>query len=90
MSESLTDVVVFPQVAHCHVARQEHRDSADAAFLHVYVLVVVSVMACNAKGQKYISLYEQQVGKVKCSLQAVSTHSVSSISLTRSYNYSQS
>lgn len=56
VSECLTDVVVFPHVAHRHVAHQEHSNSADAALLHVYVLVVVSVMAWNAKAQKYINV----------------------------------
>lgn len=49
---SLTDVVVFPHVAHRHVAHQQHSNSANAALLHIDVLVVISVMACNAKGQK--------------------------------------
>lgn len=45
MSGRLTDVVVFPHVAYGHVADQQHSDSANTALLHVYVLVVVSVMA---------------------------------------------
>lgn len=52
MSESLTDVVVFPHVAHRHVAHQQHSNPTNAALLHIDVLVVISVMAWNAKGEK--------------------------------------
>lgn len=45
MSGRLTDVVVFPHVAHGHVAHQQHRNATNTALLHIDVLVVVSVMA---------------------------------------------
>lgn len=49
VSERLTDVVVFPNVAHGHVASQQHSDSANTALLHIDVLVVVSVTAWNTR-----------------------------------------
>lgn len=55
--ERLTDVVVFPHVAHRHVAHQQHSNPANAALLHIDVLVVISVVAWNAKGQKkYVNI----------------------------------
>lgn len=50
--QCLTDVVVFPQVTDCHVASQQHSYSTDATFLHINVLVVVSVMAWTAGRQR--------------------------------------
>lgn len=50
--ECLTDVVVFPQVTDRHVASQQHSYSADATFLHINVLVVVSVMAWTTGRQR--------------------------------------
>lgn len=45
----LTDVVVFPQVAYCHVANQQHSYTTDASLPHINVLVVVSVVAWKRK-----------------------------------------
>lgn len=45
MFEFLTYVVVFPQVADCHVASQQHSYTTDTTLLHINVLVVVSVVA---------------------------------------------
>lgn len=75
--ERLTDVVVFPHVAHRHVAHQQHSNPANAALLHIDVLVVISVVAWNAKGPKKKYIYEQQIGNVKCSLRAARTHNYS-------------
>lgn len=50
--ERLTDVVVFPQVAYGHVASQQHSNPTNATLLHIYVLVVVSVMAWNTTMDK--------------------------------------
>lgn len=46
-------MVVLPQVAHGHVADQQNGDSANAALLHIDVLVVVSVMAWNTMTKAY-------------------------------------
>lgn len=48
----LTDVVIFPHVAEDHVTSQQHSYTADATFLHIDVLVVVSVMAWNRQQDK--------------------------------------
>lgn len=50
--ECLTDVVVFPQITDRHVASQQHSNSTDATFLHINVLVVVSVMAWTTGRQR--------------------------------------
>lgn len=54
MSDRLTDVVVFPDVAYGHVANQQHCNSANTTLLYVDVLVVVSVVAWNAQMEKKI------------------------------------
>lgn len=47
--KNLTYVVVFPQVADGHVSDQQHGHAANAALLHIDVLVVVSVVAWKQK-----------------------------------------
>lgn len=61
MFEFLTDVVVFPQVADCHVASQQHSYTTDTTLLHINVLVVVSVVAWkHSKARKKKKQHKQQ------------------------------
>lgn len=55
--EFLTDVVIFPHVAECHVANQQHSNTTETTLLHIDVLVVVSVVAWGVNKKKSRGLF---------------------------------